>query len=1392
MKHVVGSLFYFRKLQTKHYRLLCSLLFIFFFHTQAFAVTCTSTATGGNWNATGTWTGCTGGNGTPANTPGTADTAVIATTGLSAVTVNVAVTPGAVIVNSGARLTQSSSLVTSTASLSGNFTTAGTVTSTQTLTVNGALSITAGTMTTSTATTTVQGNFTMTGGTFTPAITTTINGALSITSATFTANTLNANGTTTLNTGGTLNLASNTTRTFVGLVTIDGGTWAGTSRNATFRGGLTYNSGTFTPGTGTHTFNTTLAQSIGGLLAVSIPRITVTGAGVVLTNTGTLTIATALAGTGALAQAANTTLNIGASITITTLNATATGNTVNYTGAATQTLKTTTYHHIGLTGAGAKRPGAGTFTVNGNFSLASTWSGNISNPALVLNPTTSAVTFNNAGTFTSGTGLVTFQGSMPILLSGNNTTFSGSLTINNSDTTSGVTLRPTITVTGTITLSAGRLLTIGDSTVGTTPFPTAGTRSLNATSIVKYAGTTQTVLATTYGNLNLQSATGSTTKTLATGASVTNTLTIGANTTLALTGLPNAMPTTGSNSFDPTSTINYSGVGAQTVAAISYANLSLSGTGVKTLSTVSSITVSGNLDLAASTTLALGGTTTPMPTVSGTKTFNATSTVDYNGSGAQTISAETYGNLSLSTSGTKSSGGNFSVAGTFTITLATYSGGTTNPTLFGSLNRVSGTFTQGTGTLTFIGPTAQTITNVTDFSGNVTIGNGSTSTSVSIPATAVTTISGTLTVTANATLNLSGATTAFPTTTSPSLTAGTVNYSGSGIQTVAAQTYGNLIFSNAGAKRPTGTFTIQGDLTVSGTATYDGTISNPSVTLNGNLTGTNGTFNVGTSATAFTFGGSSAQTITTQRAFTGTGTVIIANTDTVSGVSLSNAGSSTFAGNLTVNSGSILTLLAGTTTAFPTVTGTETLTGSTIRYAGAAQNITSTTTIGVNYHNLVLTAGNTKTMGTAAAQTINIDGSLTIETGVTYTATANNPTINLKGNFACTSCTAFSSGTGVYTLNGTSEQTFTTTLNPTTFSNLTINKSSGTADDKKLTLNNDITVATALSFTSGYIVTGTNKVILSTTATTIGGAGLGTLGWVAGNLQKAIAAAAASATFQVGTHGTSSPALAYSPVTFAFTGISAGNFIVGANLGEHPSASTSGLDTTQSVNRWWNLSGTNTFTNYSATFTFVSGDVDVGASTSNFHVVRYKSSTWTSATTVNRLATSTQATGVTAALPSEFAIGQPASLLVTTSTTIYSDPYNNLSFPKAIPGAIQEIINLFTNPSLATTTNTVISTHDIDSNMSLYVDNIGGPGPVIFTNGTPSSGLTFTFTSLASLTDDVEFFNGVTWNYVPTIGGNGCDTAVTKLRINPKGVFATGQSISPQPSFQIKYRACIK
>src|SRR5207342_3213908 len=97
---------------------------------------------------------------------------------------------------------------------------------------------------------------------------------------------------------------------------------------------------------------TGVTKTFSGTSGITIPSVTITSPGA-YQNNGTLTVNTALAGTGTLTQGTSATLNLGGTSAITTLTATANPNTVNYTGAA-QTVKATAYHHIALSGSGAK------------------------------------------------------------------------------------------------------------------------------------------------------------------------------------------------------------------------------------------------------------------------------------------------------------------------------------------------------------------------------------------------------------------------------------------------------------------------------------------------------------------------------------------------------------------------------------------------------------------------------------------------------------------------------------------------------------------------------------------------------------------------------------------------------------------------------------------------------------------------------------------------------------------------------------------------------------------------------------------------------------------------------------------------------------------------------
>ncbi len=100
----------------------------------------------------------------------------------------------------------------------------------------------------------------------------------------------------------------------------------------------------------------------------------------------------------------------------------------------------------------------------------------------------------------------------------------------------------------------------------------------------------------------------------------------------------------------------------------------------------------------------------------------------------------------------------------------------------------------------------------------------------------------------------------------------------------------------------------------------------------------------------------------------------------------------------------------------------------------------------------------------------------------------------------------------------------------------------------------------------------------------------------------------------------------------------------------------------------------------------------------------------------------------------------------------------------------------------------------IPSDVAFKVTDISGPGsgPVLFTNGTPSSNLTYTYTSLSSTSDDLEFSNdgGLNWTYIPVDIGDGTDPNITHIRILPKGLFAP-TTTAGTPNFSISFDAII-
>lgn len=144
------------------------------------------------------------------------------------------------------------------------------------------------------------------------------------------------------------------------------------------------------------------------------------------------------------------------------------------------------------------------------------------------------------------------------------------------------------------------------------------------------------------------------------------------------------------------------------------------------------------------------------------------------------------------------------------------------------------------------------------------------------------------------------------------------------------------------------------------------------------------------------------------------------------------------------------------------------------------------------------------------------------------------------------------------------------------------------------------------------------------------------------------------------------------------------------------------------------------------------------------------------------------------------------------SVSVLSDPLNNTSNPKSIPGAVEVYTLRITNQGAGSVdSNTVAIVDAVPANTALFVQDLGsaGSGPIAFTNGTPTSALTYTFSGLADGGDDVEFSNngGTSWTYTPVANANGCDPAVTHIRVKPKGTMAAASGAG-NPYFEVRFR----
>jgi hypothetical protein len=298
---------------------------------------------------------------------------------------------------------------------------------------------------------------------------------------------------------------------------------------------------------------------------------------------------------------------------------------------------------------------------------------------------------------------------------------------------------------------------------------------------------------------------------------------------------------------------------------------------------------------------------------------------------------------------------------------------------------------------------------------------------------------------------------------------------------------------------------------------------------------------------------------------------------------------------------------------------------------GTATNsyfVQGASTMGVA-HDLIVNSGG-EFRNNASSQTTYINNNLTVNSGGTFTGLGTVAFANFStGSAVASTNTQTVSGAGTFRNLAAS---------PTAkFNSMTVNNSGG-----GVTLNiGNVNYSGALTFTLGKIFTGTNILQQNAGASVSGPAQ--TTGWVVGKFQKNATAGGLSHSYPVGDINF------YTPLSIAGTAATAGDIVVGAVATDHPNLSTSSINPSRSVNRYWSISQANglTFSSAGATVTpnWNAADIDAGATTANFIVGRYSSGIWTVPAVSSPAATSIVGTVAATAIDGEYAIGETCSPL---------------------------------------------------------------------------------------------------------------------------------------------------
>jgi hypothetical protein len=493
---------------------------------------------------------------------------------------------------------------------------------------------------------------------------------------------LSITGTTSIS--ATLNISAlGGTKTFADFIVTPSGSFnCSVAESLSIGGNITIN-GSFTANAGIYSFTGT-GKTISGSTAVTFSNVTCTGT---YTNNANVSLTNSLLGTGGTwTQGTSGVLNLATqttSLLVTNFNASATGNTVNYSRAANQTIRNPTdgsYYNLSSSTSSTKSFTASA-VVNGNMAISSsTLDVSLTNYSLSVGGNW----VNTAGTFVPRAGTVTFNGSVTQTIfksageAFNNITFSNA---GNKTLLSAITANTLTINAGTLTANTNSITLIGNWTNNGGLFvPGTGTvlfTAATAQTIFKSGGETfNNITFSNAGNKSLLSAISGNTLTINAGTLTANTNSI----TLIGNWTNNGglfVPATGTVLFTGTTAQSLFKTGGET-----FNNITFSNAGTKTL--LSAITGSNvlintgsNLDV---------NTTNNQITVKGNLTNNGTfntqkGLVFLNGIAAQTIggtSITDFYNLSLN----NNAGANITNAQNL-INVLTLSNGTFNTNSLG-------------------------------------------------------------------------------------------------------------------------------------------------------------------------------------------------------------------------------------------------------------------------------------------------------------------------------------------------------------------------------------------------------------------------------------------------------------------------------------------------------------------------------------------------------------------------------------------------------------------------------------------------------------------------------------------------------------------------------------